>query len=274
MEHLVGIPRDQRVAWTSYDRAPLSAPFARRENWSGYSQPIDSRPASGDYGGVPHMQNQDPANRSRYHRLSLTARQSDYGMQIETGHRRTHRSFRPMSESSLDTPPVQRGSRQHRKDTARSLDGSVWGEAPEWQGPTISKHRRISQSAHWDPDAASGIMHDDAYTTHHHTGNHPRKMLPGVKETYDDGRHHASHKDKHRMPVPPKAPKIPRLPTPDFDVVDYGECDMASHQFCACCNPGGSCETKSKRRECTVAKMERQLYEAKTYISRRDPRAR
>ncbi|KAI0828120.1 hypothetical protein F5Y06DRAFT_225877 [Hypoxylon sp. FL0890] len=229
MEHLVGIPRDQRVAWASYVRAPLSAPCSHRENWPGYSQPIDSHP------------------------------------------RRTHRSFRPMSESSLDTPPARGGSRRRHKDPVRSLDESVWGEALEWQGPVISKHRRISQGANWDPDAAAS---DNVHGDSHHTSNHPRKMLPGVKETHDEGRHQAGQKGRHHTPVPPKAPMIPRLPTPDFDDADYGERDMTSHQFCACCAAEDSGETKAKRRECTVGKMERQLYEAKLYIARKDSRAR
>lgn len=179
-------------------------------------------------------------------------------MRTDPWQRRTHRSLRQMAESSSDTSQVRRGPRQTQYDAAHSPDRNVRGESSEWQGPTISKHRRISQSAHWDPDAvASDTVHGDAHTNRHAI-NHPRKMLPGANKTCDKDGHRPSHKDRHHLPIPPKAPKIPRLPTPDFDDVGYGENDMANHQFCACCNDDASLEPKSKRRECAVAKMERQ----------------
>ncbi|KAI1135970.1 hypothetical protein F5Y05DRAFT_392553, partial [Hypoxylon sp. FL0543] len=259
MEHLVGIPRDQRVARPSYDRVPQSAPFSHREDWSGYSQPIDSHPVSGGYGGVPRMSNRNPTNRSQYHQLSLAALQPDHRMRTDDWQRRVHRPFRPMSESSLDAPSNRRGSWRGHEDSARFIDESVWGEAPEWQGPVTAKHRRISHGAHWDPDAAaSEKMHGDVRRSNHHTRKHCHRVLSGVREIHSEGRSQSSHKDNHHTPVPPKAPKIPRLPTPDLDADEYDERDMTSHQFCACCNAVGSTETKSKRRECTVGKMERQ----------------
>ncbi|OTA97114.1 hypothetical protein M434DRAFT_334123 [Hypoxylon sp. CO27-5] len=191
-------------------------------------------------------------------------------MRTDPWQRRTHRSFRQMTESSLDTSRVRRGSRETQYDAAHSPDRSVWGEAPDWQSPVISKHRRISQNAHWEPDAvALDAVHGDAHHTNHHASNHPREMLPGVKEPHHEDRHGRSHKDKHHLPIPPKAPKIPRLPTPDFDDVDYGKDNMTNHQFCACCNDDASFEKKSKRRECAVAKMERQgmLHSAHRYAA-------
>ncbi|KAK6949020.1 hypothetical protein Daesc_009092 [Daldinia eschscholtzii] len=110
-------------------------------------------------------------------------------------------------------------------------------------------HKQVPRMAHRDPDAvAASITYGRAY----HKSSHAVSKASNNREVSDEVRHRSSHKDRHHVSVPPKAPKIPRLPTPDFDDMDYGRYDVSNHQFCACCgNNGGSGE------ECTKAKMER-----------------
>ncbi|KAI0843930.1 hypothetical protein F5Y00DRAFT_267078 [Daldinia vernicosa] len=108
--------------------------------------------------------------------------------------------------------------------------------------------KRVSRDTYRDQDAvASSSTHGHA----HHMNNHTMPMTSKNKEVSDESRHQASHKDKHQIPVPPKAPKITRLPTPDFDDIGHSEYDMSNHQFCECCGDDGS--------SCTTAKIEKRV---------------
>ncbi|KAI1405353.1 hypothetical protein F4819DRAFT_422856 [Hypoxylon fuscum] len=275
MEYPDGIPRDQRVAWTSYGRAPLSSTQSHRETWSGYSQSSDYQSAgSGNGGSISYRRDEDSADKS-YHQLPLVAWKpedsvSDPWAQHGASQRRTHRSLKYETESSRGSSSHLGGSRRRQKDATYSSRRSERNEPPEAPDGTLSKYWKDSRNANRDSDAGSHPRRGHA----HHTSKHSNPMPAGTPETHDEGRYQTSHKSKHRVPSPPKAPKIPRLPTPDFDDEDYGDHDLASHEFCACCNPDGGFKSGSRRGECTVAKMERQLYNARTYISRNDPHTR
>ncbi|KAI1655417.1 hypothetical protein F4813DRAFT_391843 [Daldinia decipiens] len=126
-------------------------------------------------------------------------------------------------------------------------------------------HKKVSRNAYRDQDAiASNIPYDHS----HHTSS--RTMSSATfknREASNESGHRANHKDRHLMPVPPKAPKIPRLPTPDFDDVEYSKYDMSDHQFCACCGDDGSSGAEHRRGECTAAKMERQGMSPRSFAS-------
>ncbi|KAI1643274.1 uncharacterized protein F4817DRAFT_350150 [Daldinia loculata] len=159
--------------------------------------------------------------------------------------RRNHEYSRLDTESSRRTLSVSSESRQGRK--------------------------KASRNTYRDQDAvASSIPHGHS----HHTSSRTTSVTSKNKEASNESGHRASHKDRHQMPVPPKAPKIPRLPSPDFDDIDNSKYDTSDHQFCACCGGDGSSGAEHWRGECTTAKMERRVFEAKAYIAQKDSLAR
>ncbi|KAI2469821.1 hypothetical protein F4781DRAFT_206362 [Annulohypoxylon bovei var. microspora] len=218
MEHPVGVPRDARGAWPSYDQVMPHSTLSHREHWSKYSQPIDSHP------------------------------------------RAPHPSIQSSAEMSNVVSPTHGKSKRRHKDDAHSLEPSAWNVTPERRKPVKSEHRRGSRSTHSDPGVGvspSGRGHTRRM--------HNSPIFPSIKED-NESRHQLSHADNHKA-IPPMAPKIPRLPTPDFSD------DEESRPFCPCCNADGGHEVGCELEESTEAKMERQLYEAKVYMARQNPRA-
>ncbi|KAI1100316.1 hypothetical protein F4804DRAFT_49809 [Jackrogersella minutella] len=172
-------------------------------------------------------------------------------MQANSWKRRTHKSFQQRSES-LVASPSQRGSRRRHNDVVLFPEESAWDKYPAKQSSGTSEQRMISQSAYNDPNV--GVPSAERGHAHHRSSRH-RAILPGVEEASDGGRRQASHRDRHNVPVPPRAPRIPRLPTPDFDNEEFGGYDMTDYNFCSCCNAEGG--AGCGRQECATAKMQR-----------------
>ncbi|KAI1375334.1 hypothetical protein F4677DRAFT_460786 [Hypoxylon crocopeplum] len=273
-DYEAGDPRDQQVAWSPYDRAPMHPPVSHQAAWPGYPQPYGPQSVSSQYGGVSHAHGQDFANGSSRHQLPMMAGQNDNQapdsrMQAENWHRRDHRSRRLRSEPPVGVPPFQQQPRRRHEDAYRpELDEE--DNIPERQDFAMPNYQ--GAGAYWNSNVAS----DEANRQAQYTNTSARTLLPGTKKTHGHGRHRSSRKERRNAPIPPEAPRIPRLPTPDLDVVGCGRHDPEDHEFCACCSSvaGGTFGAQSGRGECAKAKMERQLYEAKTYIAQRDPRDR
>ncbi|KAI0105890.1 hypothetical protein F4814DRAFT_429861 [Daldinia grandis] len=152
--------------------------------------------------------------------------------------RRNHEYSRLDAESSRRTLSVSSESRRGRK--------------------------KVTRNTYRDQDsAASSTSHSRA----HHTSSHTMSIISKDEEASDGSRYRASHKDRHQIPVPPKAPKIPRLPTPDFDDIDHSKYDMSDRQFCACCGDYSSSGAEHERGECTMAKMERRGMYPYSFVS-------
>ncbi|KAI1798766.1 hypothetical protein F4811DRAFT_558513 [Daldinia bambusicola] len=131
--------------------------------------------------------------------------------------------------------------------------------------------KQVTRIAHKDEDAVAASI---AHSRTRHESSYAMSKTSKNREVSNEARHRSSHKDRHQVLIPPKAPKIPRLPTPDFDDVDYSEYDSSHHQFCACCGNNGGPGGESRRGECTAAKMERRILEAKAYMAYKDKHAR
>ncbi|KAI8962584.1 hypothetical protein F5Y11DRAFT_347416 [Daldinia sp. FL1419] len=159
--------------------------------------------------------------------------------------RRNHESSRFIGEPSPGTPSASSEGRRGRK--------------------------KVSRNTHRDLDVVeSDIVPGYA----RRTGSRAVSTTSRTKEVSDEGRYRASYNDRRQIPVPPKAPKIPRLPTPDFDDMEHSKYDMLDHQFCACCGNDGGFGAEPSQGECTTAKMERQVCEARAYISHKGSHAR
>ncbi|KAI0815412.1 hypothetical protein GGR55DRAFT_628767 [Xylaria sp. FL0064] len=66
----------------------------------------------------------------------------------------------------------------------------------------------------------------------------------------------------------PPAPAIPRLPTPDFESASHYETSLAKYHFCPCCSSDDRHEQEGIRWKNAKAKMDRQIDNARAYISR------
>ncbi|KAI0377635.1 hypothetical protein F5Y04DRAFT_174212 [Hypomontagnella monticulosa] len=256
VEYPVGVPRDQRGDWILYDQKLDYQPFSQQESGSKYSQPLRSQSVRSGDSGVSHREYQGSANRNQYR-------------QPPSIHR-NYASSRPRTESSPSTSLVSGRSQRTHKGDAVIPGATSWGDAVESSSRDISKRRRVSQDSYRDSNVAPSRNARDHAP---HIMNRAKPTLTGVQASDSGGKCRISRKDRHEASIPPKAPKIPRLPTPDLDDVEYGKDDVTSRQFCACCKVGDGSEVGSSQ-ECAVAKMERQLYEAKAYITRKDSLAR
>ncbi|KAI0198596.1 hypothetical protein F4808DRAFT_257743 [Astrocystis sublimbata] len=66
----------------------------------------------------------------------------------------------------------------------------------------------------------------------------------------------------------PAAPVIPRLPTPDVDSTSDYDSDSARYGFCSCCTLDGRDDHNGERWIKEKTKMDKQVDEARAYISR------
>ncbi|KAI1383899.1 uncharacterized protein F4822DRAFT_433847 [Hypoxylon trugodes] len=260
MEYPIGVPRDRSVAWTSHDRAlshSAHSDSSRGDYWSSFSEPLVRHSASSEHGGVSRKRGQDPIDGSPTHQSSLICR--------------NQRPSRVRAEQSHDLYQAPQETRRRYKDVVPYFEDMALDKIPRGQSPPMSKQRRSSWDPYDDPNATSlSLVHGRV----RHKRDHSNQILSDVKESYDWVGPRSGQDRKQHAAIPPKAPKIPRLPTPDFDFDDYDEKSPVIHQFCACCDANDSFGAGSDRRECSIAKMERQVHEAKSYISRKDPRSR
>ncbi|KAI0882339.1 uncharacterized protein GGS22DRAFT_191510 [Annulohypoxylon maeteangense] len=176
-------------------------------------------------------------------------------------------SLRSSAEASYVASPTQGKSwRKHKDDAAHahSIESEVWNATPEKRKLAKSEHRMVLRGAYSDPGV--GVSTSARGRTRRISSN-GGPIFPSIKEADDEGRHQISHVDKPHFSVPPRAPKIPRLPTPDFSD------DEESHSFCSCCNADGGHETGCEQEEDSQIKMERQLRDAKVYMARKKAHA-
>ncbi|KAI2630178.1 hypothetical protein GGS26DRAFT_598667 [Hypomontagnella submonticulosa] len=239
MDYPVGVPRDQRD-----DQTPDDPPLSYREYRYKYSQPPRSQSVRSGDSDASRNGYEDSANRNQSRRSPSIVR--------------NHTSSRTGAESSPNTSLAPERSRRTYRSAEIVPEIISWDENAGGLSREISKRRQVSQGAYWNFDVApSSIARDHAPQTMYRT----MPMFSGVREDHGDrgsSKQRASRKDRDQASIPPRAPKIPRLPTPDLDEVDYSKDDMTSRQFCACCKNDDDSEAGSLRRECTVAKMERQ----------------
>ncbi|KAL7620532.1 hypothetical protein AAE478_009527 [Parahypoxylon ruwenzoriense] len=165
----------------------------------------------------------------------------------ENWHYHQPRSLQFGTGPSPNTFPVPQELRSRYHEAINPPGGTTWSENRAQRSP-MSEYRNISRGAYLGPSVPGSSV---AY-------GHARPISPDDQETGDESRYQMHHKDKHRMPIPPKAPRISRLPTPDFDAMDCGKHDVASHSFCACCDSGDSFGMETAQMESAKDKMERQ----------------
>ncbi|KAI1209291.1 uncharacterized protein F4807DRAFT_427879 [Annulohypoxylon truncatum] len=186
-------------------------------------------------------------------------------MQTNNQKRPPHPSLRSSAEVSYPASPTAgKSRRKHKDDAARSLEPEVWNVTPEKRKPVKSEHRRVLRGTYSDPGARASIS-ARSYT--HRIGSNGEPIFPSIKEADDESERRIGHMDKHHVSVPPRAPRIPRLPTPDFSD------DEESGPFCPCCNAEDGHEVGCEQEEDTQSKMKRQLHDAKAYMARKNSRA-
>ncbi|OTB02982.1 hypothetical protein M426DRAFT_322211, partial [Hypoxylon sp. CI-4A] len=233
MDLPVGFPRDQRVAWPSYGRPPMHSSLPQRDDWSGYSEPFDYRPTSGTHGGVSRKSDWDLPNESQIHQDSMI--------------RRSRNSSQWRNEQALSAPAALPRPRNRYGDSARLIGESAWNEIPESQGLIPYKYRPDPRGENWDPPVVAADRHDHT----RRRSNKYRPIVSNTREAHVEDTHETSHKSRHRTAIPPKAPRIPRLPTPDFEDED----GIMDNDYCACCNAPECSYAGSGRRD---SKTERQ----------------
>ncbi|KAI1455812.1 hypothetical protein F4805DRAFT_476543 [Annulohypoxylon moriforme] len=177
-----------------------------------------------------------------------------------------HSSLRSSAEASYVASPTEGKSRRKHKDgVAHSIEPDIWSVTPDKRKSIKSEHRRFLRGAYSDPGAG---VSTSARGHTRRTSNNGRPIFPSIKEANSESEQQISHMDKHNLSIPPRAPKIPRLPTPDFSD------DEESHSFCPCCNANDGHEMGCEQEEDAQAKMKRQLHDAKAYMARKSSRAR
>ncbi|KAI1771194.1 hypothetical protein F4818DRAFT_215212 [Hypoxylon cercidicola] len=171
----------------------------------GHAQPPRYQPAAGGYGGVSHRESEQ----HRGHGSSRSRAESTH-VSGSTESRRGH------------------GYRQDRREAA-----------PAKHDSSKREHRKSGRDADRGSDAHSGSKHGHS----HHTSSRQAPMLLSAGDTPGGSRHHVvSHRPRHLSPIPPipQAPRVTRLPTPNFDFEDdeggYCRHNVSVYDFCTCCN--------------------------------------
>lgn len=170
-------------------------------------------------------------------------------MQANNLKRPPHPSLRSSGETSCAGSPMRRKSgRKHKDDAAQCYELAVWTTTPG-RKPIKSEHGGLIRGTYSDPGMDLSIGARDSARRMYSSGE---PIFPSIKEAAEESRSQIGNADKYDAAVPPRAPRIPRLPTPDFSE------DEESYQFCSCCDGNGAHEAGCVQEEDAQSKMERQ----------------
>ncbi|KAI0426045.1 hypothetical protein F5Y09DRAFT_77963 [Xylaria sp. FL1042] len=204
----------------------------------------------------------------------------------------------PRSRSSLELAPFepkrQRGSKSKAQDESTQVQRS-------WERPTLSRSSTLeslgstklstSQRRREKIVRFGDKVYVEAGSPERLQGavGHRRDMPRGELEDYlargasgnGDMTGELHHCGGYNNPLPkrlhagerqwghlPPAPMIPRLPTPDFESTSHYELSLGKYDFCPCCSSDDRDEEDDLRWRKGKAKMEKQVDNARAYISR------
>ncbi|KAI1079021.1 hypothetical protein F5B20DRAFT_545865 [Whalleya microplaca] len=229
--YVINAPRDHSVPRTSYERVSLLPNFPYHE--SQYDQPF-GYPSTGGYGTSSRRPSRHlPHGSYRQVPLKTTERsnsRASFGQSKDNDQLR-HRGHQSLqAEWSPDDSLAPRKPQGSQRKHVHFQDEIAHDEISIRERVAVGKNRKIYPNADSHYDAAA------SRTPRAHTGKRPIASLPYASDM-GEGKQHRSLKGAYHVPVPPKAPKIPRLPSPDFNVLASDKHDMSGYQFCACCHP-------------------------------------
>ncbi|KAI1763539.1 hypothetical protein GGR53DRAFT_467189 [Hypoxylon sp. FL1150] len=237
MEYSSGFPRDPMTPQSPYAQPPgyqLSSYFHAYPQSPGYSPMstgVDSEYARPSSYQLPVGGHSRVSRESEYRRSHESSRRRAESMLGNVSgprqSRRGHESSRYPSES-MHVHVSGQGLRRRHMDTISGCEEME--RTPPEHDRSRSKHRTSGRDADQGRDA-------QRHGHSHHTSSRPAPML---LEAPSDIKRHSGHRSRHPSPtilVPPPAPMITRLPTPDFDDDNEGFCkhNVSSYEFCACC---------------------------------------
>ncbi|KAI0809919.1 hypothetical protein GGR55DRAFT_145462 [Xylaria sp. FL0064] len=161
------------------------------------------------------------------------------------------------------SPPESLGStkqlisQRRREKTVRFGDKVYLEAASPERFPGTVGHRRDSPRRQSEDYPTRGASGNGAIAGElHHCGGY-NNPLPK--------RLHAGERQRGHLPP---APMIPRLPTPDFESKSHYGLSLGKYDFCRCCGSDGRDEEDDMRWRKGKAKMEKQVDNARAYISR------
>ncbi|KAI0975454.1 hypothetical protein F4678DRAFT_470039 [Xylaria arbuscula] len=159
------------------------------------------------------------------------------------------------STSEFSEPTKPSGSQRTSDKMVRFSDKVYLNDGSPERCPKVLGHRRDMVRGPSE-DYPTGAPGNGARAGElHHRGGYnntvPRRLHSG---------------ERQRGHLPP-APMIPRLPTPDFESTSHYELSLGKYDFCACCSSDGRHEHDDLRWKRGRAKMEKQVDNARAYIT-------
>ncbi|KAH9996185.1 hypothetical protein F4779DRAFT_607084 [Xylariaceae sp. FL0662B] len=260
---MINEPRDHSAPRTPYEPVSPRPAFSYHEYH--YAQPFGYPPTGGhDMSSRRHSRHLINENDRQEVLSEVTDTQKsvnfDKPKKSHQPRRREH--LRPQVEQLLADSLVPRKPRGSHEKHVRFLDETSHDRTPQRERVVVSKHRQDYPNADSHYDSSPSRTPPSHL---HHTGGRPIASLPHASDM-GEGKQHMSLKGAHHVPVPPKAPMIPRLPSPDFEMLAPNKHDVSGHQFCACCNSDIK-KMEYGHQGGAKAKMDRRLREAKAHIA-------
>ncbi|KAI1419869.1 hypothetical protein F5Y12DRAFT_187059 [Xylaria sp. FL1777] len=163
----------------------------------------------------------------------------------------------PRSSTIESLGPTKLPSSQRIREKTVRFDDKVCLNAgsPERLPGTVGHRRGVPRGQSEDYHTGVSGNVDTTGELHHcgaYSKNLPKRSHAGIWQ--------GSH--------PPPAPMIPRLPTPDFESPSHYELSLAKRDFCLCCSSDDRDDEDRRRWKQGKAKMEKQVDNARAYISR------
>ncbi|KAJ3556999.1 hypothetical protein NPX13_g10020 [Xylaria arbuscula] len=164
---------------------------------------------------------------------------------------------RPGTPDSQESTMLSTSPRTREKTVRFSESAYLNSSLPERVPGAVGRRRDSLKEQSRDSlsrVSGNGDRADGPHQSGRYSNSLPRRLHAGGRQ---------------RGHLPPAAPMIPRLPSPDFESASPYELRLGKHDFCACCHnldDGG--EDDGIRWVKGRAKMEKQVDNARAYISR------